>query len=76
MAADISDIHRALGRIEGRLEQIDGKLDRGADRMDNQDNRIWEIEKLQSHAAGRQSIIGSLAGMVGGAIAAWLGRHI
>ena len=64
MAADISDLHRALGRIEGRLEQIDAKLDRGADRMDGQDERLRRVESSHAYATGRQSIIGSLAGMI------------
>ena len=76
MGNEFADIHRALGRIEGRLEQIDGKLDRGADRMDEQEARLRGVERSQAHAAGRQSVIGSLAGMIGGAIAAWLGRHV
>ena len=76
MGNELSDIHRALGRIEGRLEQIDGKLDRASERMDAQDERLRGVERSQAHAAGRQSVIGSIAGMIGGALAAWLGRHL
>lgn len=75
MAADVSDLHRALGRIEGLVEGIDAKIDGMNGTVKHHDDRIREVESAQSRAAGRQSVIGSIAGLIGGALAAWFGRH-
>lgn len=80
------EIYRAIGNLEGKLDQIIANqvrhiaaLERHCDdddtRHDGLDNRMRSLEESRADAGGRNSIFGAIAGLFGGAIAAYLGRH-
>lgn len=75
---DDNTIYRALGRIEGLLEGIDEKLDRGTQRMDDHDKRLRDIESDTAATKRVSSVLGSVAGSIfgvaGGLVASWFGR--
>jgi hypothetical protein len=58
MSEDWTEIQRALGRVEG-------KLDTALTRMDKQEERIGNVEKRQWWVAGVFAAIGAALGIGG-----------
>lgn len=53
-------IHRALGRIEGKLDGIDVRLRAGSVRMDKLDTRVADNEKRVWKMAGASGVVAVL----------------
>jgi hypothetical protein len=49
----IENIIRALGRIEGKLESIDGRFSDIAESKKDHENRIVSLEKERENAKGK-----------------------
>ena len=45
--SELADIQRALGRIEGKQDAMLAQLERGTERMDNQDEKIGKLQNRQ-----------------------------
>lgn len=80
------EIYRAIGNLEGKLDLIIANqvrhiaaLDRHAEDDDTRhegiDKRMRSLEESRADAGGRNSIFGAIAGLFGGAIAAYVGKH-
>ncbi len=54
-------IHRSLGRIEGKLDGIDQRLQSGTVRMDKLEVRVHDGEKRQWKMAGASGVMAALA---------------
>lgn len=54
---DQSQIHRALGRIEGKLDGITSRLDSGAHRMDKLEDRVANNEKRVWKISGATGVV-------------------
>lgn len=63
-----NDVQRSLGRIEGALEAIEGRLDK-------QDTILHGLKERSDNAAGRNTLIGTLAGLFGGGVVAWVAKQ-
>jgi hypothetical protein len=73
--AELRELNRTAGRIEGTVNGMSKQLDAQAADHESLASRVGKLEHGQSYSAGATSVIGSIAGMVGGAIATWVGRH-
>ena len=54
-------IHRALGRIEGKIDGIDQRLASGTVRMDKLEDRVHAGEKRSWKMAGASGVMAALA---------------
>jgi hypothetical protein len=73
--AELRELNRTAGRIEGTVNGMSKQLDAQALDHETLASRVGNLERSQSYSAGATSVIGSIAGMLGGAIATWVGRH-
>jgi hypothetical protein len=73
--AELRELNRTAGRIEGTVNGMSKQLDAQASDHEALAGRVGKLEQGQSYSAGVTSVIGSIAGMVGGGLAAWLGKH-
>ncbi len=62
-----TDLHRAVGRIEGKLDSVIDMLTTGNARHDGFDKRVAAVEKKQAWYSGAAAAVG--------AIAAYLVKH-
>lgn len=53
-------IHRALGRIEGKLDGIDARLATGSIRMEKLEGRVADNEKRVWKMAGAAGVLAAL----------------
>ena len=63
--SEFADIQRALDRIEGKQDAMLAQLERGTERMDNQDEKIGALQNRQHWYAGIAAGIGALLGFGG-----------
>ncbi len=54
-------VHRALGRIEGKIDGIDARLQYGSVRMDKLETRVADNEKRVWKMAGATGIIAAIS---------------
>lgn len=69
------EIYRAIGNLEGKLDQIIANQERDDTRHDSLEKRTRSLEESRADAGGRNSIFGAIAGLFSGAVAAYLGKH-
>ena len=80
------DLYRSLGAVEGKLDQIIANQERHIEALihhveDDEkhhsefDRRMRSLESFRSDAAGKYSVFSALAGLCGGAIAAYFAKH-
>lgn len=62
------DIHRILGRIEGKLDEIDTRFDDFKDHIESHSERITELEGLKNKAWGFIIAVGAAGAAVGTSI--------
>ena len=67
---DLQDITRAIGRLEGKVDGINNRLDRINGSLGNHDDRINDLESSCSSIKGQASILGILGGIIVSAIVA------
>ncbi len=53
-------VHRALGRIEGKIDGIDARLQSGSIRMDKLEARVADNEKRVWKMAGATGVIAAI----------------
>jgi hypothetical protein len=59
-----SDLMRAIGKLEGTVISMDGKLDDHKDRMNNHSKRIRMVERRQAWWAGAAAALGGVIGIL------------
>lgn len=75
------ELQRAMGRIEGKIEDILARLDRGGEwqiRHEQEDNnrhesmtdQVAKIKTIQDVQIGKYSIIASVSGAIGAVVSA------
>lgn len=72
---ELTDIHRALGRIEGQLGEIAKSIKSREDDHEELEERTRTLETAQAHAAGRQSVISAAVSTVVAGVVAWTAKH-
>lgn len=60
MPDNLSQVHRALGRIEGKLDGITARLDSGAHRMGKLEDRVATNEKRVWKMAGATGVVAAI----------------
>lgn len=67
MSEDINEIHRSLGRVEGKLDSLIDSFDIDNEernkKHDTLEKRVSKIEAKQHWYAGAASAIGAIAGI-------------
>jgi len=67
------DLYRAVGRIEGKLDEIISRLDRRDLLCREHSDSINQLETFRDQAIGKATIFGALAGFIGAAILSIMG---
>lgn len=70
-AAAPTDIHRDLGRMEGRLDAVEDRLAQMAATLDRIDARLAKIEVRENERRGAWVVLVALGSVLSGLIA-WL----
>ncbi|CDO34560.1 hypothetical protein [Novosphingobium sp. KN65.2] len=63
------DIHRDMGRMEGRLEAVNDHLGKIDKTLESIDQRLAKIESREIERRGAWKVIVLVAGSIGGAVA-------
>lgn len=80
------ELYRVIGSLEGKIDQmianqnrqiasLDRHLADDDTKHDSFDKRMRSLEDSRSDAGGRNSVLGAIAGLFGGVIATYLGKH-
>lgn len=64
LPAASSEMHRALGRIEGKLDAIYHNQERVLQRQDEIETRVMHLEKRASYQLGIMAVISAIAVIV------------
>lgn len=59
------DLHRDLGRMEGRIAAMEDRFDRVEQILDRIDQRLVRIEGRENQLRGAWWVMGIAAGMIG-----------
>ncbi len=59
--AELSSIQRVLGRIEGKIDGIDARLQSGSVRMDKIEDRVANNERRVWKMAGATGVIAAIS---------------
>lgn len=59
------EIQRALGRIEGKLDGIRDRLDRGDEETKGLDDRVTKLESRAAYYSGAAGVIGAMLSVAG-----------
>ena len=70
MTASHEDLHRDIGRMEGRLDAMEDSLDRMATALERIDARLAKIETRESARRGAFAALTALVSMFS-AVIAW-----
>lgn len=73
--ATLSRLERQGGEIVGQLTGINKRLDERAADHDDLEKRTRVLEAGHNHGSGRTSVISTIMGLLGGAVAAWAARN-
>ena len=60
-----ANLERTLGRIEGKLDGIDERLDAGKEQMADTEKRVRSLEGTRSRLRGGVSTLSALTGYLG-----------
>lgn len=72
----LADLQRSTGRIEEAVVNIKSAIVDRQTEHDDLASRVQKIENRESFASGKSTIISSIAGIIFGGLAAWIGRHL
>ena len=67
---NIDNTERTLGRMEGKIDGINQRLDRMNGTLRTHDEKIDELQSFRDNIQGRMSVIGAIGGVFGAAITA------
>lgn len=70
------DIQRSLGRIEGKVDGINQRLDKVNGTLKDHSDKINLLETFRDNLQGRMTIIGAIAGFLGALITTIINRFI
>lgn len=79
MADRLDELHRALGRMEGKLDAIKDGMEHGRRRMDDHGQRIDKLEQHKDKMAGGAAVARYVAHAASGAVGAalaWLSSFL
>lgn len=68
MSDDLSEIHRSLGIIEGKLDALQDQLNRHMKKHDKVDRDVAYLQADVNKAKGATTMIGAVAGLLGALI--------
>jgi hypothetical protein len=58
------ELHRAVGRMEGKLEGIDAKIDGVVGMLTARDERLGKVEKRQAWWSGAAATVGAIVAVL------------
>lgn len=70
------DLHYRLGRIDGRLEAIEQRLDEGGGRHEDFDDRLSRLELAEAKRGGVIAAIAAVSSIVAGVITHYVTRKL
>jgi hypothetical protein len=65
---DNKELYRAVGRIEGKVDEIISRLDRRDLLCKEHSDSINQLETFRDQTIGKATIFGAIAGFIGAAI--------
>lgn len=72
--------YQKLGELDGKLDMLIDLVRQHSDDdkriHEGQEKRIAALEATDNQSKGKTSAIATLAGVIGGGLAAWIGRHL
>lgn len=71
--ADNEELYRAVGRVEGKVDEIISRLDRRDLLCKEHSDAINLLETFRDQTIGKATIFGAIAGFVGAAILTIIG---
>ena len=60
----LQNIERSIGRLEGKVDGINSRLDKANGSLINHDKRINKVEDGAANISGKATVIGAIAGFL------------
>jgi hypothetical protein len=74
--ADNEELYRAVGRVEGKIDEIISRLDRRDLLCKEHSDSINQLETFRDQTIGKATIFGAIAGFIGAAVLTIMGWFI